>query len=68
MVDRASKLAISDDNASEDAGDEWDAVWSISSTGVSEVFLVKANGLKVIPHLAAIMPDLKDDHGFPRWF
>lgn len=66
MVDRASWLAISENNASENAGDDRDAVWSIANTGVLEVILVEADGLKVDPLLTSSLPDLRDDHCFPR--
>lgn len=34
MVDKATKLAISKDYASENAGDDWDAVWPIANIDV----------------------------------
>lgn len=46
MVHKASKLVISEDNASEGKGDDCDAVWSIASTGVPEVFFLELKGLK----------------------
>lgn len=68
IVDRTSELAISESNASEIAGNDWDAVWSITSIGVPEVFFVEAHGLKVDPLFSAITPDLWYERGFSRWF
>lgn len=58
MVDRASKLVISVDNASEDTTDDWDLAWLIASTGVPKLFLLEADGLEVKPGLNAFMPNL----------
>lgn len=58
MVERAFMLAISNDNTSEDAGDDQDAIWPIGSTGVPEIFNVEAHGLKADQLLTAFTPDL----------
>lgn len=58
MVHRASKLAISENNASNDAGDNRNVVRLIYNTGVSKVFHVEADGLEVNPFLTAFTPDL----------
>lgn len=43
MVDRASKVAITKENISAHAGGDRNAVLSIPSTGVAEIFLVEAD-------------------------
>lgn len=68
MADEDSRLAINEYNASEDAEDDWDAVWLIADTDVTEVFLVEAGGLEVGPVCAQFMTNLRDDCGFPGWF
>lgn len=68
MVERASKLAVSKNNASENARDDREAVWLIDNTGTPEVFLAEADELGVDPFLTALMSDLWDDHDFPFWF
>lgn len=64
MVDGVSRLDISKSNTPKDAGDDRDADWPFSSTGVSEVFFVDANGFQVDLLPAVFTPDLWDDHDF----
>lgn len=58
MVDSASKLTINEAIASEDAGDDCDAVWPIAGTGVHKVLPIETDGLNVEPLLTALTPDL----------
>lgn len=64
MVNCASKLAIREDESSENASDDWDEVWSVSNSGLPVVFLLEADGVDVDPLLTAFMPCLWDDNGF----
>lgn len=64
MVDRATKLAIKEGNASQDACDYWDTVLFIASFGVLKVSFLKAEELKVDPLLTAFMTDRWDDNNF----
>lgn len=61
-VDIASMLAISKDVASEDVEDDWDKLEFTGNTGVSEVFLVEVDGLKVYSLFLSFIPVLWMDH------
>lgn len=64
IVYRVSRLAISE----KDAGDYWNVVCSIASTGVPKVFLVKAGELEVNALFTAFMLVLWDSNGYQSWF
>lgn len=54
IVERASKLTISEIKAFEDASDDWNALWLIFNSGVPKMFLAEADWLKVNPLLALL--------------
>lgn len=64
--DGASRLAISEDNASDDSGNDWGAVWRIVSTGMSEMFIVETDGPEIDLHWIEFTPDWRIIHGFLR--
>lgn len=68
MVDRAPKRAISKNSESVDVRDNCSVELSIATTGILEVFLVEAEGLKADPLLRVFIHDMWGDHWFPHSF
>lgn len=65
IVDKVSGLAIMKDNASHNARNDCDTVWSIAIFDVFGMFLVSASGLRLDRLLTVFMPDFWGDQGLP---
>lgn len=57
IIQRASRLAISEETETANLGDSQVTVWPIASVGVPGVFLVEACGLKVDLFFTVFMPN-----------